>query len=469
MTDPRPICRWLLLVATCMPCVSEAQLASPRTEYLDAAEGIGHWLLDVTDDGARFPIALTIPGEQPQGGFGVGLEGGAAGVGLFALHLHRATSDPRFLALAVAAAEYERGFHEEDSFGGPDYLTGAAGSGLFLLALHATTGEQRYLDWAEDAAAYHFRTAVVPADGERFWEHAPDFPRHYTGIPHGAAGIALFHLALYQHTGGKTRYLEMAEDAYRWIDNHKLDLDAQGAIGFKRLTDDSDVYNWWSGGSAGILQLQAQLYAATGDVAYLDDLRKTADGLVTLAEAAPQGGLYWTTGRPSGPRPFRPIVFSHGNASVAPALLLADELVPDPRYGATARGSVDWLVAMARSDGGSAGVRWEHSPETSAPALNGALYGTGSVGWAFARMARLLDDPRLDALAIASADHLLAVGEIPVAGQFRWRTYEGPVHPDWDLQYRLGWYNGNAGIGMFLLAVHARVNGDAIGLDVHGP
>jgi lantibiotic modifying enzyme len=458
---------WLLLLATCVPGVAAAQLATPRTTYLDAAEAIGQWLLDVTAGGTRFPIALTIPGAQPQGGFGVGLEGGAAGVGLFALQLHRATRDPRHLELAIAAAQYERGFQIQDSFGGPDYLTGAAGSGLFLLGLHATTGDPKYLDWAEDAADYHHRTAVVPADGERFWEHSPNFPRHYTGIPHGAAGIALFHLALHHYTGGKPRYLEMAEDAYRWIRNHSLALDTHGSIGFKRLTDDGDVYNWWSGGSAGILQVQVQLYAATGDPYYLDELRRTANGLVALAETAPQGGLYWTTGRPSGPAPFRPIVFSHGNASIAPALLLANELVADQRYADTARGSVDWLAAVARSDAGSAGVWWEHSPATTAPQLNGALYGTGSVAWTFSRMTRLLDDPRLRVLAIGGADHLLAVGESPVPGQLRWRTYQGPPQADWTLQYRLGWYNGNAGIGMFLLAVHALVTDETVSLDVH--
>ena len=455
----------LALLLGCLSASATAQSANP---YLDAAIGLAAWMDEATAGGTRWPRGIDNDGVSLQPGSGIGLDGGAAGPGLFLAQLHAHTGDERHLALARAAAAHERSFHLRGVYNGFDYLSGAAGSGLVFLALHAQTGDARYVQWARDLADWLEQTANRPAPDQAWWWHGPNFPRHYTGIPHGATGVALFQLALYHRTGDPA-YLADAEDAYRWVRTHALPVGTDGAIGFKRLVADTDIYNWWSGGSAGVLLLQGQLYASTGSDAYLDDLRRTADGLLLLADAAPSGGVRWTTG--SDGSSYRPIVFSHGNGSIAPALLVAHQYTGDPRYLSGARASVAWLASMAQ-DGtsiGADGFFWQHNPSWDF-VPHGAFTGTGSVGWALARMSPMLVDPAIDALAVGSADYLLARVEQPAPGQLRWINYPGPEDTDWATQgYPLGWYDGNAGIGLFLLAIHELTTGLRPGIEVHAP
>jgi hypothetical protein len=450
---------------------STAVAAAPDTEYLAAARGLGDWLIDVTQEGRRWPHALAKDGVQLSYRASVGLDTGAAGIGLFFVGLHEHTGEVRHLAMAQAAAEYEHGQHLAGNYNGPDYLSGAASSGLFLLALHARTGEARYLHWATEAADWLEQTALKPVPGERYWRHSPTHPRTYTGVPHGAAGIALFQLALHLRTGD-VRHRIAAEEAYRWVRNYAVPVDAQGALGFKRLIDDDDVYNWWSGGSAGIALLQAMLYGISGDAAYLEDLRRTADGLVVLSDQATPAGFNWTTGSDGGS--YRPLVFSHGNAGVVPALLIAHAHLGDATHLVTARAAVDWLAAVARdgAERGADGIFWEHSKGSSFPNLQttGAFIGTASVGWMLARTYGFQREPRLRAMALASADYLLDVGERLPDGRRRWLGYLGAEDTRWGAQeYALGWYDGNAGIGLFLLAAHELATGQRPRLDVHAP
>lgn len=456
----------LFVLAALLPAAATAQ--STRTPYLEAAEDLGRWLQRTTNEGRTWPSTIDNDGTTVRTSSVIGLGEGAAGLGLFFAALHGHTRDAKHLSMAVAAAEFERTYHVRGVFNGPDYLAGAAGSGLFLLAMHEQTGDARYLAWARDAATWLEQTARRPAPDQAWWWHFENHPNRYTGIPHGATGIALFQLELYRRTDDAA-YLADAEDAYRWVRTHALPIGGSGAIGFKRLAADSDVYNWWSGGSAGVMLLLGQLYGATGKAEYLDDLRRTADGLVALAKSATPWGVNWTYGatRESG----RPPVFGHGNGSIAPSLLLAHEYIGDPLYLSTANDSIAWLVASAK-DGAARGVAGRYWEGGNMPSVvpAGALVGASSVGWAFARMFPLTRDAQLRTFALASADYMLATSEMPAPGQRRWINYPGAENLAWDPQtYDLGWYYGNTGIGLFLLAAHELAVGSRPGLEVHAP
>ena len=454
-----------LLVA--LLAVAPAPAAEPvQTPYLDGARDLARWLAATTADGTRWPAQVTPSGALVPGS-GTGLAAGAAGIGLFFIALHAQTGEPAHLRIAAAAAAQERRRQLAGGSGNPDYLDGAAGSGLFFLAMHAGTGEARYLDWAGDHAERLEQAAIQPAPGQRYWRISPDWPRIYTGIPHGAAGIATFQLALYLRTGDPALLLA-AEEAYAWIrGNHVLPLGPDQAFGFRRLTTDTDVYNWWSGATAGTMLLLQQLHAVTGKAQYREDLRRAADGLVAIADPA-LPGVNWTYGtdHASG---YRPLVFSHGNASIPPALLQAWQVLGEPAHRDTARASLDWILAMARRSEGLPGVYWLHSVggNFSDIVITSAFVGTASVGWALARQAALDADPRSAAMALESADHLLALAERPQPDQLRWLNYLGPESA-WDTRgYELGWYNGNAGVGLFLLAAHQLAIGERPGLEVH--
>lgn len=452
--------RWLQACAAVLLASAGTAHAQSATPYLDAADRLGDWLIDATQDGRRWPNAIGTDGAVRPGAT-LGLDAGAAGVGLFFLSLHDHTRDPRHWAIAIAAADHEHSMHVRGTYNGPDYLAGAAGSGLFLMALHARSGDPQHLQWARDASDYLDRTALRPAPGQRHWLHFPGNPRVYTGIPHGAAGIALLDVALHQRTGDAV-YLDRAEEAYAWVRTHALPLGGNGAIGFKRLTMDTDVYNWWSGGSAGIMLLQNRLYGLTGDARYLDDLRRTADGLVQTGAAGSPAGRVWTTDSSNGT--YHPIVYSHGNASIAPALLLAHAHFDDPVHASTANASLAWLIANARSgsDVGADGVYWVHSLNSTFPNMrsNGGFTGTASVGWMLARTYALTRDPQLRDVALQAADYLIDVGEPTPSGGLRWINYFGAENTAFAEQgYTLGWYIGNASIGMFLIAAHELATG----------
>jgi hypothetical protein len=447
---------------------AQAAAQPAPTPYLQSARALGAWLIDITENGSQWPQAQELDGRLRPGGM-PGLDLGPAGVGMFFLKLHAHTGAREHLHMAVAAAEAERAQHLRGIFNAHDYLAGAAGSGLFLLAMHAHTGERRFLDWAREVAEWHDRTSLRPAPDERYWTHAPSFPRVYTGVPHGAAGVALFHLALHQRTG-ELLYLQMAQDAHRWVRrHHALGIGDGDAIGFRRLAADTAVYNWWSGGSAGIMLVQATLYGITGDDTYRDDLRRTADGLLAMAIRDAEG-WYWTID--GVPGPFRPAVYSHGNGSIAPALLVAHEYIGDSRYLEAAQESLRWLQNLARDGAamGAGGLFWPHGVGSTVPPTNGAFLGTASIPWMFARVQGMADRPALREQVLAGADYLIAVGDAPAAGQLRWRNYEGPEAPSWEpLAYPTGWYDGNAGIGLFLLAAHEIATGQRVGLEVHMP
>jgi lantibiotic modifying enzyme len=465
--------RWLATAcALLLPASSAWTQALPpaQSDYLDAAVGLGEWLLDTTLQGRRW-IGAVLPDGTLRGASTIGLEAGAAGIGLFWLGLHDHTGDPKWLDYAKLAAEYEHTRLAQGNDNGPDYLSGAAGSGLFMLALHERTGDPQHLAWARDYAAWLDADAIRPVAGERYWKHAPDFPKTYTGIPHGAAGVAIFHASLAQQTGDAA-YLEAAADAYRWVRHHALPLGGGDAIGFKRLIDDPAVYNWWSGGSAGIMQVQSMLYGLTADATYLDDLRRTADGLVLLADAAPPRGVYWNMHGDAAT--FRPTVFSHGSAGIPPALLLAHEYLRDPDYRATVDASVDWYEAIARNgaQNGAGGVFWEHAKNSGFGDLQTttAFLGTSSIGWTMARMYPVTRDARMKDLALRSADYMLGIGESLPDGRRRWISYTSADNTQWGpKEYSLGWYDGNAGIGMFLLSAHELASGQRPRLDVHAP
>ncbi len=437
--------------------LSTAGLAQPRvitvTPYLNAAQQVANWLESLAVDTGNGALAWPISNINQQRL--LGLDQGAAGIGRFFVELYRQTGDDAYLDIAISAARYERSQHITGQYNGPDWLAGAAGSGEFLLELYAASGDRTFLQWAEDIAAWHTATALRPAPDENFWLHAPNFPRTYTGIAHGAAGIGMFHSRLYMHTGNP-EHLTLAENAYNWMNNYRINL-SPNAFGYQRLITDTDIYNWWSGGSAGIMLFQSRMYQITGETRYLDDYRQTANGLLLVARDEAVGQT-WRFGREVSN--YRPIVYGHGNASVVDALYDAHETAGDQRYLAAADNGAAWIESQVRdfSTQTTGLLFWPHNIGSGGLEnllTTSVMIGTASVGDSMLRFFTRTGNKRWLELALRNADYLLEIAEQPVAGSIRWLNYLGPENPNWDpQQYNTGWYDGNAGIGLFMLAVH---------------
>ncbi len=218
-----------------------AHPSAPQTQWLSTAIETAAWLESIaqvrgeglgwSSDSAR--LDAVTPGLP-----------GTSGAGFFFLRLFQVTRDPRYLAVAERAAVSVGATCGSFGF---DWQAGTVGCGEFLVAVYRETRVPRQLQRAEAMAASLLNRAKRDGDG-MFWDF-PNSTNVYTGVAHGAGGVIVLMLDLYELTGKQT-YLDTAQAAWRWIARHDVVLGA-GAVGWKRLTTDTTAYNGWCGGAAG--------------------------------------------------------------------------------------------------------------------------------------------------------------------------------------------------------------------------
>jgi lantibiotic modifying enzyme len=170
--------------------------------------------LDVAIAAAGYVEAHTMPSggghlvchtEQQPELFYLGQCHGPPGTGRFMFLLHEITGDDQWLVwihgnmrglLATGAPEKRsRGLWNNHG-----QCCGDAGIGDYALFLHRATGNPAYLDVARRVAAVIVEASTLTG-GRRSWEQAehrsrPDFVEHQTGYMQGAAGIGSFLLHL---------------------------------------------------------------------------------------------------------------------------------------------------------------------------------------------------------------------------------------------------------------------------------
>ncbi|HYH10573.1 MAG TPA: lanthionine synthetase LanC family protein [Thermoanaerobaculia bacterium] len=375
---------------------------------------------------------------------------GTSGAGFFFLRLYQVTKEPRYLAIAERAATYVASTCANTLF---DWQGGTVGCGEFLVAVHRETRDPQQLARAEAMATSLLERAKRDGGG-LYWELQGTTNLH-TGIAHGAGGVIVLMLDLYELTG-HARYLETAEAAWRWISRYDVLLGAN-AIGWKRLTTDTTGYNGWCGGAAGMIFVFDRLYAITGKDEYRERLTATANGLLTTAVAT-TAGYRWTyhTDRAG----LSPLIYCHGSACSIGSLARAYDVIGDERYLAMATAGATHLESRGRTV--ADGKVWPHV-ETSPLLQNGFMVGSASVGHGFLRLYRTTRDRRYFELAEAAGRALLAQANRPAPGMAHWPVHVEPIAPQFaeDQATKVAWWDGTAGIGMFLLELHQF----AIGVD----
>jgi lantibiotic modifying enzyme len=373
---------------------------------------------------------------------------GTSGAGFFFLRLHQVTGEPRYLAIAERAGTHVAATCGNFLF---DWQAGTVGCGEFLVALYRQTRDPLQLQRAEAMGTSLLNRGKRDGDG-LYWE-LTGTTNVYTGIAHGAGGVIVLLLDLYELTGNQ-KYLDAAEAAWRWISRHDVDLGA-GAVGWKRLTTDTTGYNGWCGGAAGMIFVFDRLYAVTGKAEYREQLTATANGLLATAVATPLG-YRWTynTDRLGS----SPLVYCHGSACSIGSLARAYEIVGDDRYLATAAAGASHVEGKGEPVGD--GTTWRHI-ESSAVRQNGFMVGGASVGHGLLRLYRTTRDARYLQLAESAGRALIAQAQRPAEGMARWPVYVEPVPPAvaGDQSIKTAWWDGTAGIGMFLLELHQFATG----------
>jgi lantibiotic modifying enzyme len=184
-----------------------------RPELLAVARSVGDHLLSAgltRPEGQYWTIATDDSRHYPN------FSHGTSGVAYFLIRLYEATSDARYKAAAVSAAELlsalaEKAapnrclvFHHEP--GGTDlfYLSwchGPSGTARLFERLSTVTGEKRWVAFAETAADSVIAQGAPEKRTPGYWNNF--------GLCCGTAGIGEFYLQLYRQTG-RTTYLELA-------------------------------------------------------------------------------------------------------------------------------------------------------------------------------------------------------------------------------------------------------------------
>jgi len=424
--------------------------AQDHSDYLTAAIEAANWLTSVeiyehTCQGLSWPTSDYDNTKQ------TGLSLGAAGIGTFFLRLYQVTDYPEYLERARRASNWVYSEYQRGNWYGPDWLAGAASGGNFFLDLFKETGDILFLEEAEFVAGWLIETAYHEDSG-CYWKHFPTFEKIYTGIAHGAAGIGIFFLNLFEQSG-KVEYLQHAEGAFNWLIKHTIRFD-EDSIGWKRLTRDDFAYHLWCGGSTGILFFLEKLYSITGEETYLDYLQQTANGLVRHAVSA-LGGSAWhyTTLGAS-----YPVIYCHGTSSTAHALFMAYSLTGNPEYLTCARKGVNWVKDVKKIQNADS-IFWPHIYQWE-QYDTGYLTGTASVGHAFIEYFKNDPDSTYLEYAKSAANWLLFVADNPADGQLRWINYTNPEDQEYERKaYYTGWYDGAAGIGIFLLELFEILGG----------
>jgi len=115
---------------------------------------------------------------------------GAPGIGLVFALASELLDEPRFLSVALSAAEatYQYGDHRKN----PTFCTGLAGGGELLVEAYRISGEKQWLERAREFAvmAGKYRTTI---DGQDYWP--TDEPECFSAdFTYGAAGTGYFFL-----------------------------------------------------------------------------------------------------------------------------------------------------------------------------------------------------------------------------------------------------------------------------------
>lgn len=183
--------------------LADLHRATGEQRYLDVAIAAAGYVEahTVERDGGH----LVCHTDQHPGLYYLGVCHGPPGTGRLMFLLHEITGDDRWLVwlhgnmrgLLATGAPEQRSDGLWNNFG---QCCGDAGLGDYALWLHRATGNPAYLDVARRVAAVVLDASTV-GDGKRSWSQAehrerPDFVESQTGYMQGAAGIGSFLLHL---------------------------------------------------------------------------------------------------------------------------------------------------------------------------------------------------------------------------------------------------------------------------------
>jgi lantibiotic modifying enzyme len=306
-----------------------------------------------------------------------GLYDGISGIGFALEETFKATRDRKYRQGAVRCAELVReravkrgrGVEWNDS---TDIVSGGAGIGLFLLYAAKEFKDSLWIELASQTANRLIELARPEGIGTK-WAMTPTFKRLMPNFSHGTAGVAYFLASLYQATK-KTEYLNAALAGANYLKSVAR-TDGDICLIFHNEPDGRELYYLgWCHGPVGTARLFYRLYQVTGDRAWMDWVRKSAQAILQSGAPEKQTPGFWNN-----------VSQCCGSAGVAQFFLDLYQVNHDRQYLDFSRRVVAQLQSRATRD--DAGMRWIQAEHRVNPDLlvaqTGYMQGAAGVGMLF--------------------------------------------------------------------------------------
>lgn len=420
-----PIC--LAIAFTIFLAIPLEQQAA-NDKYLAAAKQAARWIQSSatkTDRGTAWPAdprdAKTVSNS---------LYAGTPGIVLFFLEAARIS--PLYLNDARGGADYLLNTLADEKDAG--LYTGIAGIGFVLQETFKATKEEKYREGARRIVAM-LRERAQPAGKGVEWNDSTD-------IISGAAGTGLFLLYAARELKDAPAY-ELATKAGRRLIERGKTADA----GMKWAMDSkfSRLMPNFSHGTAGVAYFLATLYHETRERAFLDAALGGAKYLLSIANTENEGCQIFH--HEPGGQDLYYLSWCHGPTGTARLFYRLSQITGDKSW-------MDWVRRSARS------VMASGIPERQTPGFwNNISQCCGSAGVAefFLSLHRITRDPEYLKFARRMTESLLAKAT-EERQMLKWIQAEHRAQPNL-LVAQTGFMQGAAGIGTWLLHLHAFENG----------
>lgn len=258
-----------------------------------------------------------------------------------------------------------------------DVISGAAGTGLYLLHLARDQGDEASRDLAVRAGKRLVELGVAEGGGLK-WRMDPTFERLMPNFSHGTAGVAYFLATLHRDTR-VPELLAAARAGARYLQSIAVQDGGFCLIRHHEPEDEKLYYLGWCHGPVGTARLWIRLHEIEPEGGWLDWAKRGATAI--LASGIPEGrtpGFWNNLGQ------------CCGSAGVAAFFLDLAALTGEESYRVFARRMAADLLARATPDGRD-GLRWVHAEHRVKPdytyAQTGYMQGAAGIGVLLLQMA----------------------------------------------------------------------------------
>lgn len=415
-----------VVVLALLVCQPNQSASAQKDDYLTAAKQAASWIQSAavkTDKSTSWPADPLNPKSVNNS-----LYSGTPGVVLFFLEAHRTTGNQLYLKTARDGADHL--LASLDGEKGTGLYEGAAGIGFTLLETFKATKDEKYRQGARRSVELISSKANSIGKGVD-WNGVND-------IISGSAGTGLFLLYAARELKDAAAQELAAKAGLRLIE---LGRPEAGGLKWTMNADYKYLMPNFSHGTAGVAYFLATLYQQTKRKEFLDAALAGAKYLLAVADKENDGCQIFHH-EPEGEKLFY-LSWCHGPTGTARLFYRLSQITGDKTW-------MDWVKRSARS------VMTSGIPENHTPGFwNNVSQCCGSAGVAefFLSLHRVTRDAEYLNFAKRLTSNLLTKTSPEQSGT-KWIQAEHRSQPKL-LIAQTGYMQGAAGIGMWLLRLHA--------------